>query len=516
MAGISLPQCRPTRYRVEEPLAYPAFSPGGAVEPAGAVRRVAVLVIHGMGQQVEFETLDLVERGLREREGLATRQGKSSFSSAVRFVQLANERLRRVEMLLTGQAGQKREVHLYEAYWAPMTEGKVTLRDVLWLLYRAMPWRSAPIERWLFGQICSFDADRRTVRYVRLAVAFVCSFLLANTAAISAIAISFLGGPASSWVSSPLTSDLTWPLAAVALFASIFVGTLLLGARVKKKGAGTWRPLLEILINGSLVLLVWMTGLAALTACILFLLHLGFGGERCLPDLLGSLVPWATFLVRGGIWFGFFLAAWQVRETLIQYVGDVAAYVSPSALDRFAGLRAEIQGRVRAIARAIYDSASQSGTEWQYDRVAVVGHSLGSVIGYDTLNRLINEDTLSRGRGCILERTLLFLTLGSPLDKTALVFARQVKRTSEAREALAATVQPLIQSYASRPFSWVNLFSPYDIVSSSLKYYDMPGQPVPPGIANEEDPDAFVPLMAHVDYWRNPKLFKILHAAVTA
>jgi hypothetical protein len=40
------------------------------------------------------------------------------------------------------------------------------------------------------------------------------------------------------------------------------------------------------------------------------------------------------------------------------------------------------------------------------------------------------------------------------------------------REALAATVQPMIQSYASRPRWWVNVHAGPDIISGSLEYYD--------------------------------------------
>ncbi len=48
----------------------------------------------------------------------------------------------------------------------------------------------------------------------------------------------------------------------------------------------------------------------------------------------------------------------------------------------------------------------------------------------------------------------------------------------------------------------------------TLRLYDEPAKPAPPGVENLEDPDAVAPLLAHIDYWRNPLLFKILYRAL--
>src|SRR5947207_3050204 len=55
--------------------------------------------------------------------------------------------------------GRKHEVHIYEAYWAPLTEGKVTYWDTIKFLLRAgyrglkhsLPWRRS-FDRWMFGE----------------------------------------------------------------------------------------------------------------------------------------------------------------------------------------------------------------------------------------------------------------------------------------------------------------------------------------------------------------------------
>jgi pimeloyl-ACP methyl ester carboxylesterase len=193
-----------------------------------------------------------------------------------------------------------------------------------------------------------------------------------------------------------------------------------------------------------------------------------------------------------------------VRRFLIQYVGDVAAYVQPQELDRFNELRTRIKQQVWNAAASVYAAADQ------YDDVLFVGHSLGSVVAYDTLNRLLREEALGRTPFAVQSRTRLLLTFGSPLDKTAFLFSLQ-GNTTEAREALAASVQPLLAFPERRP-QWINIYSPWDLISGSLDFYDLPGKPNP--VTNLEDPDASVLLGAHTQYWSNALLFDRLHRSL--
>jgi pimeloyl-ACP methyl ester carboxylesterase len=239
-----------------------------------------------------------------------------------------------------------------------------------------------------------------------------------------------------------------------------------------------------------------------------------------------------------------------VRFLLVQYPGDVTAYVESHTVDRFAELRAKIKESVLNKARAVY-AASLDEVGTGYGEVVMVGHSLGSVIAYDTLNRLINDDALAgnpksmkpkepspaaREEGAVkpaphrslhvLDRTPLLLTSGSPLDKTAFAFALQRRKTNEAREALAATVQPMIQSYSTRPTEWINVHSPWDIISGRLDFYDAPkgelsreeSQPavLRQRVNNLVDPEANTLLLAHNQYWRGALVFELLHDRLSA
>jgi hypothetical protein len=143
--------------------------------------------------------------------------------------------------------------------------------------------------------------------------------------------------------------------------------------------------------------------------------------------------------------------------------------------------------------------------------VIIVGHSLGSVIAYDALNRLIHEDRVPANALRVVDRTRLFLTFGSPLDKTAFIFGAQGHGTTEARESLAASVQPLIQDYIYRPEKWINIYSPWDIISGYLDLYDLPASTSSKKVENLPDPEATTLLMAHTEYWNDSLLVQTLY-----
>ena len=175
---------------------------------------------------------------------------------------------------------------------------------------------------------------------------------------------------------------------------------------------------------------------------------------------------------------------------------------------------------------ALFEATRADGS-WAYDDVILVGHSLGSVIAYDILNAAISWDRDQQGgRVRVVERMRRLITVGSPLEKTAYLFRTQLGREQSLRESIAALKQPLILDYARfRPdvFRWVNIYSPADVISGSLTYYDTPvpvetpAAPVP-GVRNPVqnivDRRAWIPFVAHIQYWRNATLRQQLLDAV--
>jgi pimeloyl-ACP methyl ester carboxylesterase len=268
-------------------------------------------------------------------------------------------------------------------------------------------------------------------------------------------------------------------------------------------------------------------------------------GEAFLSVNLSFLPEWALGFLGSSLWVWPFLLllAYEVRQIFIEYVGDVAVYVTPNKLDRFCEIRQKIKDLAYNTASAVY--FAQDGAGFLYDKIAVVGHSLGSVIAYDTLNRLLNEDQLAFTKFGAIERTCLLETFGSPLDKIAFFFTIEGKSTFEIREQLAAVVQPLISLAQSdddiqprNKIPWVNVYSPNDIVSGKVQLYDLPEPPsdqaarariaavyYPPLGQNPDgvkavdrvvDPDAVIPLVAHVEYWKNKTVWTKLRDALTA
>ena len=225
----------------------------------------------------------------------------------------------------------------------------------------------------------------------------------------------------------------------------------------------------------------------------------------------------------GLLWLVLGIVSAMLRKVIVQYVGDVAIYVTPYRVDAFYELRNDIKAVVSRAARSVY-SLQENGRH-QYDAVFVMGHSLGSVIVYDALNELIMND-LADGTGLnVPARTPLMLTFGSPLDKTAFLFAVQ-HNLEGPREALASAGQPLIQEYSYRPAHWVNVYSPWDIISGPLDLYDAVPHAwhdldaegrrriVSQRVCNLIDPNANTLLAAHVQYWDNSLIYEVLYQAI--
>jgi hypothetical protein len=61
-----------------------------------------------------------------------------------------------------------------------------------------------------------------------------------------------------------------------------------------------------------------------------------------------------------------------------------------------------------------------------------------------------------------------------------------------------------------RKLAWINVYSPDDIISGSLEFYDLPGLTTFPAVTNILDPDAFGPLVARVSYWNNSVVWQQL------
>jgi hypothetical protein len=618
------------KYRVASPWLYSSLQlpgrPGKAfqvIPPAKVVEEAAppapqqplkraVWIVHGMGQQLPFETLDGLAAGImRVAQPLP---GCDYFEPRARTVQIGDQTVQRVELGVF--AGDRQvELHLYEAYWAPVTEGKVKLADVISFLldgsFRGLLNVFKSFKRAMFDEVVDVKIHKRAAAEISLALITLFSLILLNAvilaagaskygltghrfphiadnwvalssiaSCLSAVAISFgvilflaeLSSPAATprWIillffriPTLLAAIVKWSKKIICLtvwaafvltLASITAGAVSLAffAAYTNPSVSPADPLFSqlqalsgLIIAAAIALTLFVIALRGVfrssgmnlwsvsayfpyffSSVGIFLLAffgplaIGFG----LIDLARVYSHFPGWMSRPfWVWPFLLLLSYLVRELMIQYIGDVAAYISPNKLDRFNKIRKKIKKIALDSASAVY-LARENG-QFLYDKVAVVGHSLGSVIAYDTLNALLNAEKLSITNLDIARRTCLFETFGSPLDKIAFFFTVQGKNAFHIREQLAETVQPLISDYDDfRPFPWINVYSPNDIVSGKVELYDLPrdGQPAAlqrlirhHRVRHFSDSDAIVPLVAHVSYWKNREVWKRLYAEVT-
>jgi hypothetical protein len=491
--------------------------------------------------------------------------------------------LQRVELEFPCGNAEPVEVHLYECYWAPKTEGVITLKDVISFLWeggsRGLLNSLKRFQRALFGQMEYFKITWRTPTYLLFTLAILASLMVINAIVVAAGASSAHIANAETLITPVERPSLT-ALASVVCLVAITFGIMLFLAGLSRPRGVQWfcwgaiilTALVIILSAAHMTVIVWLQrwpgwlnaafqgnihGLTNVLVFLsltlvplalikrrvrssdndseesmrpLFLFYLSVlifvvgitgiiwliahGGNFELFTCTWSSVWWPVVrnVIFSYLWIWPFLAAISayVRELLVQYVGDVTAYISSYKIDRFEEVRQKIKASALEIATAVYRVKTENVHQLEYEKIAIVGHSLGSVIAYDTLNRLLNEDELSNCWLQITDRTCLLMTFGSPLDKIAFFFNIMGKTTRHVREQLAAVVQPLIQRPGvRRKMPWVNVYSRHDVICGSLDFYDQPpdsANPPIPGILrveNVKDPDALIPLAAHVQYWEN-------------
>jgi hypothetical protein len=601
-----------------------------AEAPAVPGREIqAVWIVHGMGQQMPFETLDQLANGLMDA---CERDGHSRPEALVREAKIGGQIIQRVELSLpsgTARDGKPEtvEVHLYEAYWAPLTEGVANLRNVMSFLWngatRGLVNWARHFQRAMFGEMVPFKLTWRTPLYTATALLVLVALTIIDLVVLASGAGKVFGGSSAFAIPATAFGPITTVASIVSVVAITFGVVLFLAGqaggspsapeqseiRQAQRKPGFWaaslRDLSWIAFAGTVATIIggsgciawvlskcfyattpkpFVTGLNTpgiqpfLNFCVLVGILLAIvakiaqswrrnnsSDKREREYLLGGLFYAAILLFiiscAGSVWLlfcpsnvltGLFTAKWLssaiwiwpflalissvVRNLLIEYVGDVAIYVMPNKLDAFSEVRAKIKDVAYQSASAVFLAQAAESESMQYSKVAILGHSLGSVIAYDTLNRLINEDLLTGQKASIINRTGLLLTFGSPLDKIAFFFTAIGKNVRHIREQLASVVQPLIQNYAYRPFPWINVFSRNDIVCGSLDFYDFPSPTeLDPGglcandqaciqrvreiqneagqnhVENIRDEEALTPLVAHVQYWTDRILWDRLY-----
>ncbi|MFI5070784.1 MAG: hypothetical protein ACHP8A_07830 [Terriglobales bacterium] len=519
MAAMNL-ELGPPEVFLELPQTFAAKPPNSP-----PVNRVAILVAHGMGQQVPYETIDgvaqAVARGVGNGGGTVSKSVIRSVRMGTQGKEDAEPELVRAEMQIKESSGQEHEVHVYEAYWAPITEGKVSATDVVNFLFDAgwngiLNTTARTYRRWMFGAEQQFLLATEKLTFAFLGImALLASLVFINSIAAAA-AVSHAVGSSNPFPSGNLLTLLTWDFVLVDIAALLIAIGIFVFGRVNPRFIAWF-----FIYSGAALIVVAAIFMAGHLAQCPFLFHV-------VPD--GG---WQQFVSKYSLcivalWTLEIWAASKARGFLIQYVGDVAAYIAAHTVSKFWEVRQQIWQTAMKVGEAVYLARTADDSAFLYTKIIVVGHSLGSVIGYDVLNGLLMDDQFSAKPVDVAARTRMFLTFGSPLDKTAFLFRTQKDMRSQVREVAAAAVQPMIADYRNRPQEWINLWSRADIISGHLDFYDPPNainakhpehyvhaRMNPKGIQNHIDPDAKTPLKAHIEYWDGKMFADQLYRGIT-
>ncbi len=206
-------------------------------------------------------------------------------------------------------------------------------------------------------------------------------------------------------------------------------------------------------------------------------------------------------------------------KLVTDYVGDVVIYTNTDQKSRFYSIRDNIlkQAQNKLLALLRNDD---------YDQVLVVGHSLGTVIGYDVLNRIdlmcnFPEHNVLRSQ---LGKLKAFFTFGSPLDKVYFFLREQAetneyirrqlldnlrlfrKRPSRIKEQVLISTGPPFTSALSK-LPWLNYYHDNDDISGCLDFYDNVNNILVKRFDSPKDNKWY---RAHSGYWTYKPLYQKL------
>jgi hypothetical protein len=167
------------------------------------------------------------------------------------------------------------------------------------------------------------------------------------------------------------------------------------------------------------------------------------------------------------------------------------------------------------------EQISCSGTPIVFDHVVWVAHSLGSVVSYNALSdlfhranelRVTGDPTQRRGVDKFTRSLRRFVTLGSPLDKFAFLFADALRPwPADVRNLIVDVAGPGAAGGAAEEGRWwVNFYNVLDPVSGSLDNPLICAQSPPFNLHAVGSLWAFIPGCAHQAYWESRRVLRFL------
>ncbi len=512
---------------------------GAAIQPVPPFglrsAKQALLIIHGIGEQNPYETLDSFARGvfryLRDTQHL---------NAKLCPIEIAHKDWTQVGMRIgifdanrelpecpesSAHAAEKGEdepdarVDLFEYYWAPLTEDKLsaaqTVKWVLFTDFTTLKYFADNLQEMIGARGMSWmRATGKALKlYARELLRVVFLYLLLGLAMLGLlgwISKPHAWGAALKALETALAAQGGWTQAFILFFYVLFVLMLWFGLQaIAELRRHPGRPIETI---GDVVWLV-LDGLGAALFLVVAL-------ELDLRP--GRYVAWHVLgrVFGNGHWQPLAGAALAgiVGYAMTAYVADVAVYTNMDAKSKnFEARNAILDGSTAALKMLLACG--------EYDRVILAGHSLGSVIAYDTINEILAEFNANpnpqQDDRPELALTLAqlgslkgLLTFGCPLDKIYYFFREHVKRDQAIRAQILSMLHSFRKKRAGRDYGeftfnykfsqldeliWLNAWARMDFVSGNLQFYRVDDQRQFP---------YRVPALAHLSYWGDPNFYE--------
>ena len=484
--------------------------------PPADPEKAAILVIHGIGEQQPYQTLDAFVQGVARELGVVAEQLEYHLvSSKVGTLSLIRMPLPRPQATPRGNA---RILDFYEFHWAGMVEGRIGLRAVLgWLARTALN----PILLWaqqvvVLQQVATHDPKWRRHAVLSFLGELARALLLLVVAAVVIAPFAYSSTHPQALIDAWDRLRLAVPdgksvltLAGLLVVALLVVSTAGGGIELIKrgrKGAGTERAAVDWWAKASIVTAAILVALA-IAADRVFELHVG----GLLLGVVTALHPWPVLLPLVAA-----LAAIGLGKVLVSYLGDVTLYTTADENSTYYRTRAAILKRSTELVRHLCEEGGYGG-------VSLAGHSLGSVIAYDTIDKYLkdtNAGVAPAGPGLGVERLRGLLTFGSPLDAVYYFFRTKVGPQEPVRAQILSALHGFRRRTSGRDYGplklapykvldlracrWLNVYSHTDLISRRLAFYkvdDQVGRLYP-----------LSPIRAHLAYWQDPGFYKLVVA----
>ena len=471
----------------------------------------AVIVIHGIGEQRPYQTLDSFVQGVAREFKIGPGRLEHRLASSAGGVRNS------IRMPLPHPVGRESvgTLDFYEFHWAGMVRGKIRLHQVLaWLARTALnPLRFWSQQASVLVAIGSPEGAKhrllgrflgevgRAILFPLVAALVVAPFFYAASQPQALLeawnALHQILGSARAMATMTAFAGLTLLVLASLRGAWGLIGELRAGGTSERKSVGWWA-------SASVATAVVLLGAGVALDRALDLQTL-----RLVGATIAALRPWPIALPLLTL-FGTYILA----RVLVRYVGDVALYTTADENSEYYQTRTEILSKGTALVREICESG-------RYSAVYLAGHSLGSVVAYDVVNRYIRDaraGTPPPMAAAGLARLRGLLTFGSPLDAVYYFFRAEVGAEEPVRAQILSSLHGFRKRSSGRVYGdltlapyavpdlpdciWLNVWSHVDLVSRRLDFYKVDRQ--------EQRLYAWNPIGAHLAYWKDRGFYRLV------